>query len=303
MVAVEVGPAQSEHMNHARITTTSPQHILALHWILRIAFVMDFIGHGTYGFLQKAAFAKYLGVIGVAPEVGVHYLPLIGAHDYILAIGVLFAPTRAFLLWGALWGLWTALLRPLTGESWWEVLDRAGNFGMPFALFLLAGAPRSGREWFARVRNWSLPPERAGAFAWTLRLATGLLLIGHGGYGAFVHKEILAEQLAAIGVGPDLFGPGRLLPAIGWFEIALGVSTLVRPLPAVLYFITAWKLAREVLYPLSGLPPLHPIFEFIERGGAYACPLALALHLQWRYGRAGVSPPAPEAAAPEGSRA
>ncbi|MEK7348254.1 MAG: hypothetical protein AABZ94_05230 [Candidatus Eisenbacteria bacterium] len=290
-------------MNRAKLTTTTPQHVLALHWILRIAFVMDFLGHGAYGFLQKASFAKYLGVVGIPPDVGIHLLPVIGVHDYILAFGVLFAPTRAFLLWGAIWGLWTALLRPLTGESWWEVLDRGGNYGMPFALFLLAGRPRSGREWFARVRNWSLPPASVNAFAWTLRLATGFLLIGHGGYGAFVHKEILAKQLAAIGVGPDLFGPGTLLPAIGWFEIALGVATLIRPFPVVLYFITAWKLAREVLYPVTGIPPLHPIFEFIERGGSYACPLALALFLQWQSARESASPPATGTAAPHGSRA
>ena len=47
-------------MNNAQsttITTTTPQHLHALHWILRIAFVMDFIGHGAYGFLQKPAWA------------------------------------------------------------------------------------------------------------------------------------------------------------------------------------------------------------------------------------------------------
>lgn len=289
-------------MTYVKSSTVTPQHILALHWILRIAFVMDFIGHGAYGFLQKPSFTKYLGVVGVPPDVGIHFLPVIGIHDYILALGVLFAPTRAFLLWGAIWGLWTALLRPLAGESWWEVLDRGGNYGMPFALFLLAGAPRSAREWFTRVRVWTLPPARADAFAWTLRLATGFLLIGHGGYGAFVHKEILGKQLAAIGVGSDLLGTGVLLPAIGWFEIALGVATLIRPLPALLYFVTAWKLAREVLYPVTGIPPLYPIFEFIERGGSYACPLALALYMTWQSARA-IAPPPSGTAAPQGSPA
>lgn len=289
-------------MKNANVTTTTPQHILALHWILRIAFVMDFIGHGTYGFLQKASFTKYLGAVGVPPEIGIHWLPVIGAHDYILAIGVLFAPTRAFLLWGAIWGLWTALLRPITGESWWEVLDRGGNYGMPFALFLLAGFPRTMGDWFTRVRSWSLPPSRVAAFAWTLRIATGFLLIGHGGYGAFVPKPVLLEHWASIGVGADVFGPGKLLPVIGWFEIALGASVLIRPLPALLYFVTAWKIGTEMLFPISGRPPLQPIFEFIERGGAYACPLALALLLHWRP-RSALATPASGTATPQGSRA
>jgi hypothetical protein len=285
-------------------TETTPQHVLALHWILRIGFVMDFIGHGTYGFLQKPVFAKYLSIIGIPPDVGAHYLPIIGAHDYLLALSVLLVPTRAALLWGGIWGLWTALLRPLTGESWWEVLDRGGNYGMPFALLLLAGAmPATARGWFARVREWRLPTPRREAFAWTLRIATGFCLIGHGAYGAFVHKEILTEQWASIGVDPDLFGPGTLLPVIGWAEIALGVVTIVKPIPALLYLAFAWKVGTELLYPVSGLPPMKPFFEFVERGGSYACPLALALLLQWESARVHASSASLRTRAPQGSPA
>lgn len=285
-------------MSQPNATDTTPRHAYALHWILRIGFVMDFIGHGTYGFLQKASFVKYLAVVGIPPEVGIHYLPVIGAHDYILALGVLLVPTRAFLLWGGIWGLWTALLRPLAGESWWEVLDRGGNYGMPFALFLLAGIPATGRAWFARVREWRLPAATWSTFAWTLRLATGFCLIGHGGYGAFIHKPILEQHWAAIGVEP-----GTFLTAIGWAEIALGMLTLVRPFPALLYFVAAFKIGTELLYPISGLPPLRPIFEFIERGGSYTCPLALALLLQWQAAGADVSPATAEKAAPQRSPA
>jgi len=284
-------------------TEITPQHVLALHWILRIAFVMEYIGHGTYGFLEKPIFAKYLGVVGIPPDVGVHLLPIIGAHDYLLAASVLFLPTRAALLWGGIWGLWTALLRPLTGESWWEVLDRGGNYGMPFALFLLAGMPATAKGWFARVREWRLPAVRRDTFAWTLRLAAGFCLIGHGGYGAFVHKALLSKQWAAIGVGPDLFGPGMFLPVIGWAEIALGVVTLLNPVPALLYLAFAWKVGTEMLYPVSGLPPMKPIFEFIERGGSYACPLALALLLQWEAAHADPSSASVGKTAPQASPA
>lgn len=290
-------------MRHSTSTEATPQHVLALHWILRIGFVMEYIGHGTYGFLQKPIFAKYLSVAGIPPETGIHLLPAIGAHDYLLAIGVLFFPTRAFLLWGGIWGLWTALLRPITGESWWEVLDRGGNYGMPFALFLLAGMPDTARGWFARVRAWRLPAVRRDLFAWTLRIATGFCLIGHGGYGAFVHKEILSRHWAAIGIGPDVFGPGMFLPAIGWAEIAVGIATLINPVPLLLYLVFAWKVGTELLYPLSGLPPMKPFFEFVERGGSYACPLALALLLQWESRRAAISSASVGKATPQGSPA
>lgn len=269
-------------MNRNHRVETTPQHVLALHWILRIAFAMEYFGHGTYGWLQKPVFAKYLSVVGIPPETGIRLLPFIGAHDYILALGVLIAPTRAFLLWGGIWGLWTALLRPMTGESWWEVLDRGGNYGMPFALFLLAGGlPATARGWFARVREWKLPTAGRNTFAWTLRLTTAFTLIGHGGYGAFVHKEILTKHWASIGLGPDIFGPGRFLPTVGWVEMLVGGLVLLRPFPALLYAVAGFKIGTELLYPLSGLPPLVPIFEFIERGGSYAAPLALGLLLHW----------------------
>lgn len=37
------------------------------------------------------------------------------------------------LAWMLLWCLWTALLRPLSGQGWWEFLDRAGNYGVRLA--------------------------------------------------------------------------------------------------------------------------------------------------------------------------
>ena len=40
----------------------------------------------------------------------------------------------------------------------------------------------------------------------------------------------------------------------------------------LLFAIFAWKIASEALFPLSGAP----IWEFVERAGSYAAPLALA---------------------------
>lgn len=268
-------------MHQAQNLEFPRQQADALHWILRIGFVMDFLGHGTYGFLQKASFVTYLGFAGIAPDLGRGLLPYIGAHDYVLALGVLLAPNRAFLLWGAAWGFWTALLRPLTGESWWEVLDRAGNYGMPIALLLLAGPPRTARAWFERVRAWTLPASGRALFSWTLRLTTALCLLGHGAYAAIEQKEILARHWASVGIGPGLFGSLAFLPAVGWFEMALGVWTLLRPSPFLLASVAAFKVGTELLYPVSGLPPLYPIFEFVERAGSYVSPLALALLLRW----------------------
>jgi hypothetical protein len=46
----------------------------------------------------------------------------------------------------------------------------------------------------------------------------------------------------------------------------------------VVLFVFAWKLGTEALRPLAG----EPIWEFIERGGSYGAPLALAWIQGWR---------------------
>ena len=52
-------------------------------------------------------------------------------------------------------------------------------------------------------------------------------------------------------------------------------------LSVVLLTVFVWKLATELLYPLSG----DYIFEFIERAGSYGAPLALLALLWLRYGQ------------------
>jgi hypothetical protein len=55
----------------------------------------------------------------------------------------------------------------------------------------------------------------------------------------------------------------------------------------VLLFVFAWKLGTEAFRPLAG----EPMWEFIERGGSYGAPLALAWIQGWR--RTVAAPSAP----------
>ena len=59
----------------------------------------------------------------------------------------------------------------------------------------------------------------------------------------------------------------------GWSEIVLGVAILVAPVTPLLVVAFVWKVATEALR----LPAGEPIWEFIERGGAYAAPVLLIL--------------------------
>ena len=55
-----------------------------------------------------------------------------------------------------------------------------------------------------------------------------------------------------------------------WFEIAIGLVILAWPWAALLLFVVVWKLGTEWLRLLAG----EPMWEFIEREGSYAAPLA-----------------------------
>jgi hypothetical protein len=123
--------------------TLAVDHSLLLYWLLRIACVCEFIAHGAFGVITKAAWIPYFGVVGIPERWAWRLEPLVGSFDIFLGFLVLLKPIRAALIYMAVWGLWTALLRPLSGESFWEVVERAPNYLVPLALLYLRGLPAS----------------------------------------------------------------------------------------------------------------------------------------------------------------
>jgi len=117
-----------------------------IEWILRIAVAGEFIGHGVFALQQKAGWIKYFNAVGFSGDQALALMPWIGAMDILLAILTLVRPVRLALLWMALWGFWTALLRPIAGEPVWDFVERWANWGAPLALLMLYGWPK-GKEW------------------------------------------------------------------------------------------------------------------------------------------------------------
>ncbi len=232
-----------------------------------------FIGHGAFGFITKAAWVPYFGVVGIPEAWAWQMMPLVGALDITIGMSVLFAPRPIPIAYMAVWGLWTAMLRPLSGEPFFEALERAGNYGVPFALLLLT-TTRS--------------VDRTALVKRVLQVSTVLLLAGHGALGAITGKPIFETQYASVGL------PVGLTAAVGWFEIGLAAAILVRPAVALLLFACAWKLGTESLWITSGAP----VWEFVERAGSYAAPLALAMMTL----RGSVTAPEPPREQPHGLR-
>src|SRR5258708_32593034 len=121
-----------------------------LYWMLRVACAAEFIGHGAFGIMTKAAWVPYFGVVGIPPELAWKLMPVIGTID--VSIGLLVGivrPVRVVLLYMAVWGFVTATIRPLAGESIWEFIERIPNWAIPLALLCLRGPCRSRHDWLS----------------------------------------------------------------------------------------------------------------------------------------------------------
>jgi hypothetical protein len=234
------------------------------HWALRIGAAGCFIGHGAFGFITKAAWVPYFAVVGIPEAWAWKLMPLVGAVDVLAGMAILFRPMRLPLMYMAAWATWTAMLRPLAGESVFETFERAGNYGVPLAFLLWAGLPRIWRDLVSEIpENLPGPSELISR---VLQGTTVLLLVGHGALG-ILGKPMLATHYATVGL------PALTTPIVGWFEIGLATLVALRPSATLLAFVVIWKLTTESLFLFAGAP----IWEFVERAGSYAAPAALAV--------------------------
>ena len=120
-----------------------------IEWVLRIAVAGEFIGHGIFALQGRKTWVEWFSIFGIS-DVGLatQLLFLIGVMDIALAVLILIKPVRLALLWMAFWGFWTALMRPIAGDSIFEFVERWANWGAPLALFLVVGWPKTFKEWF-----------------------------------------------------------------------------------------------------------------------------------------------------------
>lgn len=109
-----------------------------IEWILRIAVAGEFIGHGALALGGKADWVGWVQKLsGFSAEASLNTILIIGAVDILLAIIILIRPVKPLLLWMAFWGFFTAILRPIVGQSFWDFIERFANWGAPLALYFL----------------------------------------------------------------------------------------------------------------------------------------------------------------------
>ncbi|MDB5143344.1 MAG: hypothetical protein JWQ66_2057 [Mucilaginibacter sp.] len=236
-----------------------------IHYTLRFAAALCFIGHGAFGIIIKQIWLNYFAVFGISHGMAYQLMPLLGAIDILMGISLLIYPTRAILLWLAVWGFITASLRPLSGEHFAETIERAGNYGVPLTLLILLGFGKNIREWFTWINPDRFIQKKTLEAATTcLTIVVFLLLAGHGWLN-LVEKKGLMSQYASLGFS----NPVQVAHIAGILEIVAALSVLIRPMHSVLILLLVWKMGTELFYP-------HwEAFEWMERAGSYGAILAL----------------------------
>jgi len=243
---------------------------LKIHYTLRIAAAMCFIGHGAFGIITKAIWCNYFAVFGIGKLMAFRIMPFLGTFDILMGILLLMKPFRVIAAWLVIWGIMTALCRPLSGEPVAEFFERAGNYGVPLCLLILAGGiPFNFRRLFSIIDLNEPVSEKSLANVKTiLRITVFLVLVGHGWLN-LIQKPGLINQYSAIGFS----NPVNVSILAGVFEFMAALAVLMKPVRPLLMAFLIWKMGTELFYPH------FEIFEWIERGGSYGSILALWLFL------------------------
>jgi hypothetical protein len=240
-----------------------------LHYIFQISCALCFIGHGAFGIITKPIWCNYFGVFAISKEMAYHLMPAVGLIDIVLGISLLVYPLRAVAGWLICWGLFTALLRPLSGEPVAEFLERAGNYGAPLILLLIS-IREIPANWFSKIEDVkSLDEDRLKVVIACLQIFGFMFLFGHGWLN-LIEKQGLLKQYAAIGFE----NPGNVARIVGLFEIGGSLLILFKPLRQIIFMLFIWKVVSETLHPAYGF------FEWVERCGSYGVLLGLWLILK-----------------------
>jgi uncharacterized membrane protein YphA (DoxX/SURF4 family) len=244
-----------------------------IHYTLRIAVAMCFTGHGAFGIITKPIWLNYFAVFGIGHDLGYRLMPVLGTFDILLGLIMLVYPMRAIPAWLVIWGIVTALLRPLSGEPVAEFFERAGNFGAPLALLIMSGGIQKNlKNIFKPINpNIQLDAKTSSQLITCLRIVVFLLLAGHGWLN-IIEKKGLINQYTTLGFSD----PSIIAKAVGVFEIISAFAVLIKPFRPMLLTLLIWKIASEFFYPH------YELFEWVERGGSYGTLLALWLALDTR---------------------
>lgn len=107
-----------------------------LHLILRLGLALTFLGHGIFALNGRMSWLPYLMTAGFEQNLATKLLPVIGVLDLIVALLLMLKPNKYLFLWCFIWTFAVSIIRPLSGESWLEFVERGAFYGVSLMLFL-----------------------------------------------------------------------------------------------------------------------------------------------------------------------
>ena len=110
---------------------------------------------------------------------------------------------------------------------------------------------------------------------WVLKIGVFGIFLGHGIYAIQVNQAWV-PFLEKVGFSNDL--AIQIMPYIGYLDIIVAVSVLIKPLRIILIWAIFWAFLTALIRPIAG----GSILDFVERAGNWATPLALFLLLKWK---------------------
>jgi hypothetical protein len=102
-----------------------------------------FFGHGFFALQQQENWLPFLEVFGFDRSTSLILMLIIGCLDMIVAFWTLIKPNRYVLIYATFWAFAAALMRPITGGNFLELVERAGNWTVPLILFLIINSKKS----------------------------------------------------------------------------------------------------------------------------------------------------------------
>jgi len=90
---------------------------------------------------KTAALLEMYAKVGLPHSIdGIPLAPAIGWFELALAAAVLVKPFRGLLVFVCVYRVMTGLLHPISGEYWWEFIERGADYVAPIALLLVGNA-------------------------------------------------------------------------------------------------------------------------------------------------------------------
>jgi hypothetical protein len=111
--------------------------------------------------------------------------------------------------------------------------------------------------------------------SWVLKIGVFGIFLGHGIYAIQVNQAWI-PYLEKVGFSNNI--SNQIMPYIGYLDIIVAVSVLIKPIRFILIWAIFWAFLTALMRPIAG----GSILDFVERAGNWATPLALLLILMWR---------------------